>query len=162
GNGALSYSVAASSEAAPRIGHLAIGGRLVTIAQQAVASSPCTFSVWPAGWVAPGNGGTFTFDVQQFGGCAWFTATDATASSWLQVSGDSGNVAVDGTVTYTLTANSDQAHQRSAVIHINAGSPGSGTTEYVVTQDVASGGGGFGPGSGGPPVCEYHVTPFEV
>src|SRR5262249_55050492 len=144
----LTYTIPANPDAMGRTATLVVGGRVVTIVQ-ASAPHTCTFETWPVGWVAPGSGGTFSFSVHQVGGCAWYTAMDVPGPTWIQVSGNSGNVAVDGTVSYTLDANPDTQNRRSATIHIGAGSPGTGSVDYTVTQDASAGSGGSGGGGGG-------------
>ncbi|MGA8130664.1 MAG: BACON domain-containing carbohydrate-binding protein [Syntrophobacteraceae bacterium] len=98
GSGTVTYSVAANTAGASRVGTLTIAGKTFTITQGA---APCTYSLSATSASPAYTGGSATVNVTSLTGCAWTAVSNA---SWISVvSGASGSGS--GTVTYSVTAN---------------------------------------------------------
>ena len=98
GNGTVTYSVAANTTGASRVGTLTIAGKTLTVTQ---AQAPCTYSLSSTSAYPTYTGGSATVNVTSLTGCAW---TAVRTASWISVvSGASGSG--NGTVTYSVAAN---------------------------------------------------------
>jgi hypothetical protein len=122
GSKSVGYSVAANTTPAPRSGTMTIAGVAFPVSQ---AGMTCSFAVTPASANPPATGGNFTAQVTAPSGCAWTAASNL---AWILITaGTSGSG--NGTVNYTVTANTAQA-TRSGALTI-AGQP------LTVTQAAA-------------------------
>jgi hypothetical protein len=108
GNGTVTFSVAANSEAA-RTGTLTIAGRTFTVSQSAAGSPPppppppasCSYSISPDDDDVPMLGGAGHVDVNTTNVCSWTAASNA---AWITiVSGGSGTGR--GRVDYVVLPN---------------------------------------------------------
>src|SRR5262249_28257701 len=127
GNGGVSYSVATNSDATARLGNIVIGGRLITVGQQAAAPPPCPIRLWPFEGHWAGDGGSGAFDVTTTAGCSW---TASTGASWIHVSTNNGDGS--GTTTFTVSSNSG-SNSRTGTIAVGSWPS---TALYTITQDA--------------------------
>jgi hypothetical protein len=132
GNGTVSYSVAANTVAAERIGTITIAGQTFTITQ---AAAGCTFSLTPTGRTAAAGGESNTASVTTATGCSW---TAASGASWIAIAGGASGSG-SGTVSYNVAPNS-AGTQRTGTLSI------AGQT-FTVTQS------GVG--------CSYSISPVS-
>jgi hypothetical protein len=75
----------------------------------------CTYSINPAGQIAPAAGGSFSVNVTTGAGCPWNATVNSSGASWLTInSGATGSG--NGTVTYTVANNPGGARSGSLTI----------------------------------------------
>lgn len=111
GNGTVSYSVAANSGSAQRVGTITIAGQVHSITQSGIA--PCSYSITPASLSFTASGGPGSVSVSAASGCNW-TATSNDA--WITISSGSTGSG-NGTVSYTV-ANNTTTTQRTGTITV--------------------------------------------
>ncbi|MBF0525168.1 MAG: BACON domain-containing protein, partial [Deltaproteobacteria bacterium] len=130
-DGTVNYSVDQNTTPATRIGMILVAGQEVQITQNGI----CTYTIssTTATFSAPAStAGTFNVTTQT--GCAW-TATVTSGGAWLSVlTGAAGNG--NGTVTYTLTANTTGASRVGTIVVADAG--GFTVATHTVTQTACS------------------------
>ena len=99
GNGTVTYSVAANTASAQRVGTITIAGQIHTVIQSGVTA--CSYTISPTSLSYSASGGSGAVNVTTASGCTW-TATSN--NSWITItSGSSGSG--NGTVNYTVAAN---------------------------------------------------------
>ncbi len=134
GNGTVNYSTTPNYVMTPRTGHIWIADTILTVTQ---AASTCSWGLDLYSRSFAATGGTGSFGVYVYGsGCAW---TAASSVSWITITSGSGSA--NGTVSYSVAANTDVA-SRTGAISI------AGTT-FTVTQ------------AGGGSTCTYAITPTQ-
>jgi hypothetical protein len=101
GNGTVGYSVATNTSSSSRTGTLSVAGKTYTVTQQ---GATCSYAVSPTSDSAPAAGGAKSATVTAGSGCAWTATSNA---SWITVTSGSGTG--NGTVSYTVAANSTTA-----------------------------------------------------
>ncbi|MBK7705877.1 MAG: hypothetical protein IPJ30_08875 [Acidobacteria bacterium] len=122
GNGIASLQIAANVGAA-RSGSVTIAGQDYVINQ--AASSSCNYSLSPSSTTISESGGAGNFGVTSNDGCTWSATSNAL---WITTSSTgSGN----GTVTFTVAANSGNARSGSILVAGQA---------FTVNQSAASSG----------------------
>ncbi|MBK8809621.1 MAG: VCBS repeat-containing protein [Acidobacteria bacterium] len=122
GNGTASLQIAANVGAA-RSGSVTIAGQDYVINQ--AASSSCNYSLSPSSTTISESGGAGNFGVTSNDGCTWSATSNAL---WITTSSTgSGN----GTVTFTVAANSGNARSGSILVAGQA---------FTVNQSAASSG----------------------
>ncbi len=99
GNGTVSYTVAANTSAAARIGTITVAGQTVTVTQAGV---PCGFTVSPTTDPAPAGGETSSVSVTAQAECSWTATSNA---AWISLTGRASGSGT-GTVSYSVAANS--------------------------------------------------------
>ncbi|MFY9310991.1 MAG: BACON domain-containing carbohydrate-binding protein [Bacteroidia bacterium] len=158
GNGTVTYTVAANSGTAQRTGSITIGGQTHTVAQSGVTS--CTFTISPLNQTFTSAAGNGTVTVTAANGCNWAATSN---DSWITVtSGSTGSG--NGTVTYTITANSGA--QRVGTITIagqvhSITQSGVSPCSYAITPSSLSFSASGGPGSvtvTAAPGCNWTAT----
>ena len=144
GNDTVTYTVAANSATTQRTGFITIGGQTHTVAQSGVTS--CTFTISPLNQTFTSAAGNGTVTVTAANGCNWAATSN---DSWITVtSGSTGSG--NGTVTYTVTANSGA--QRVGTITIagqihSITQSGISPCSYAITPASLSFSSSGGPGS---------------
>ncbi len=106
GNGSVSFSVAPNT-GATRVGTIITAGQTFTVTQAPL----CTFSLSSSGTTFNPIGGSGSFNVTAFDGCAWNATSD---SAWLTINTGSGNG--NGSVSYSVSPNVQP--QRTGVITV--------------------------------------------
>src|SRR5262245_46000566 len=108
GNGTVAFTVSANTATTSRTGTITAGGQTFTVTQ---AAAPCTYVLSPVSLSVVAGGGTGSFTVTSQGGCAW---TASSGVGWITItSGASGSG--NGTVAFTVAANSTSAERRGVV-----------------------------------------------
>lgn len=111
GNGNVTYTVAANTGTAQRVGTITIAGQVHSVTQSGVA--PCSYTISPNSLTFTASGGPGTVNVTAANNCNW-TAT--TTDSWITInSGSSGSG--NGAVSYTV-ANNTTTTQRTGTITV--------------------------------------------
>ena len=114
GNGTITYSVATNTGTSPRSGTMTIAGLTFTVNQDAAPSS-CAYSISPTKKSFSGSGGTGTVNVTTSSNCSWTAVSNA---SWIVIiSGN--NSSGNGTVTYSVAANTSSATRRGTITIAN-------------------------------------------
>jgi len=131
GTGTVDFSLAANTGAA-RSATITAAGKTFTVSQTAGSTSTCTVTLSPtnASYAAAGGSGSFTVTASD-PSCTWTAAS--TATSWLSVDSGSASGTGNGTVSYTVAANTGAA--RSGAINV-------GGQAFAATQDAGTTGGG--------------------
>ena len=134
GNGTVQYSVAANTGSASRTSSIVAGGQTITITQNGNGPT-CMYGVSPTSASYSATAGSGNITVQTQAGCAWAATSQA---AWLVVtSGASGTG--NGTVQYTVAANTDSASRTSTITVA--------TQTVTITQ------------AGTAPACTYNAAP---
>lgn len=111
GNGSISYSVAANTEAEARSGNVTIGGQIFTVTQ---ATAACTYSISPVSDSFELRGGEGTVSVVAPAGCAWTASSNV---PWLSINSGASGIA-NVTVSYSVAANDPQSAFRVGTMTI--------------------------------------------
>ncbi len=101
GNGTVTYSVAANPGPA-RSGTITIGGQTFTVNQ----GSGCSWGIDPTSASAAAGGGGGSVSVTASAGCGW---TAVSNNGWITVDSGSESGSGNGTVNYTVAANTGPA-----------------------------------------------------
>ena len=126
GNGTVSYTVAANSgNCTNRSGTLTIGGQIFTVNQTAGTGS---YLLATASTNVAATAGSGNVNLTAGTGCAW-TATNNV--SWLTITGGASGTG-NGTVSYTVAANSGNCTNRSGTLTI-------GGQTFTVNQTAGTG-----------------------
>jgi hypothetical protein len=128
GNGTVSYT-AQGNDSAARSGSITVGTQAFAITQDATSTPPppsCTFTIAPASanFVSDGGSGSFAITASD-PSCTW---TASTAAAWMAIDPASASGTGNGTVSYTVQANTAAAR---------SGGITAGTQTFAVTQDAA-------------------------
>ncbi|MBF0549360.1 MAG: BACON domain-containing protein [Deltaproteobacteria bacterium] len=140
GNGAVQYTVATNNSTASRTGTITIQDQTLTVTQlgacsYSISSASATFTA------AASAAGTFSVTTQT--GCAW-TATVTAGGAWLNIAtGSSGSG--NGTVTYTLDANTTGAARAPAGVITISDAANNPVATHTVNQTACTY--GIAPGS---------------
>ncbi len=110
GNGTVSFSVDANTNANDRTGTLNIAGQVFTISQ---AGLGCSFSLNETSVSMGADGGTGSVTVDSLAGCNW---TASSNTSWITISSGT-NGSGEGTVNYTVEESNTSA-ERSGTLTI--------------------------------------------
>jgi hypothetical protein len=130
GPGTVAVDVASNPDSFGRLATLTIGGRSLVLDQ---AGNQCSYSLAPTGVSVGQEGATGSFAVTASNGCSW---TPSSSASWVGVSGSgTGN----GSVTYSVAANTTGA-SRSASVSV-------GNRSFTITQGGS---------------CSYSISPTDV
>ena len=98
GNGSVSYTVAANTDATMRTGTVTIAGQTFTVRQKA---APCTYSISSTTASFSSAGGSASIGVTSSIGCSWTATSNA---SWITITAGS-SASGNGTVGYTVAPN---------------------------------------------------------
>jgi|GEM_PF-1053380 len=98
GNGTVTYSVAANSQAIPRSGTFTVAGKAFTVTQDGV---PCTYTVAPLTASVDFTAATGSVTVTVPGGCNWTAGSNV---PFITIT-SGGNSSGSGTVNYSVLAN---------------------------------------------------------
>ena len=107
GSGVVRFTAAANGGDA-RTGGVTIGGRTVTVTQDA----PCTFAIAPAAIGLPASGGDRSVTVTARVDCAWTAASNV---PWITVTAGS-SASGNGTVTFNVAANGGDARSGALTV----------------------------------------------
>ncbi len=110
GNGTVTYTVAANTTGAARVGTLNIAGSIFTVSQAAII--PCTFTLSPPSRTFSASLGTGAVAVSTASGCAWSAVSN---DSWLTVTGGASGSG-SGSVNFTVSANTGAARTGTITI----------------------------------------------
>ncbi|MDR3719558.1 MAG: BACON domain-containing carbohydrate-binding protein [Bryobacteraceae bacterium] len=126
--------IAANTSAARNV-NLNVAGSAVAISQ---AAAPCSYTLSPTGQFFPASGGSGTFQVIAYTGCAW---TVTSAQSWVTLTGATAGNGT-GTVAYQVAANAG-AERQGTITYLAAGAERNGdfstpATAYTVDQGGAA------------------------
>jgi hypothetical protein len=126
GGASVQISVAANPNATARTASVTIGGKQLTVTQEA---GNCSYALSPTASTqfSPG-GGSGSFSVTCGSGCPW-DASVASTVTWVTLTTKTGSGA--GTVSYTVAKNATGT-TRSATITVNG-------QNYTVTQAASNG-----------------------
>jgi lipoprotein signal peptidase len=126
GTGALTFTAAANTTTATRIGAITLAGQTVAVTQAPIPSS-CSYVISPTSRSVPVSGASGVLSVTATAGCTW-TATSSAA--WLSVTaGSSGSG--NGAVSYIVDVNTAPT-PRSATITV-------GGQTFTVNQNGTAG-----------------------
>jgi hypothetical protein len=138
GDGAVSYTVAANTDATTRTGTISIAGQTFTVTQLPAGgggAEGCTYTLSSGNASAPAAGNTGTVDLSTGTACTWTAVSTVT---WLTItSGTSGTG--NATVAYTVAANASNVARTGTLVI--------GGQTFTVTQDGAN------------TACSYSLTP---
>src|SRR5262249_30544160 len=98
----VSFSVSANGAITARTGSVFLGGRRLTVIQDA---TPCTYSIWPGTTTWAAGGGSGGIDISTQPGCGWWVTTHA---GWVHLANQEGSGVSgsgSGTLWYTVDAN---------------------------------------------------------
>jgi hypothetical protein len=109
GNGTVDYVVAANPAAEARRGGLVVGGQTLEVVQAALT---CQFSLQPSNHEVGAEGGSSSFSVSAPESCNW---TASASHDWITVS-TSGTQGGNGTVNFTVTANTGRAREGAITV----------------------------------------------
>ncbi|MBZ5624998.1 MAG: hypothetical protein LAQ69_40795 [Acidobacteriia bacterium] len=108
GSGTVGYAVSANSATSQRTGTLTIAGSTYTVTQAAAPACPYTLN--PSSASAPAEGISGSVAVTTGSGCPWAAVSGVT---WITV--NSGGGPGNGTVKYTVAANTDPASRNGTI-----------------------------------------------
>jgi Putative binding domain, N-terminal/Viral BACON domain len=139
GSGSITFSAAPNTGAA-RTGTLTIAGETFTVEQE---SGSCTFSLSAASSNAPAGGTNGSVSVTTQPGCTWSAASNA---GWIAVTSGMMGYTGNGTVSFTVAANSGAARSGTLTIAgrtftVNQEGASCSFSISPAGQDVAAGGG---------------------
>jgi uncharacterized repeat protein (TIGR03803 family) len=103
GDGTVSYSVAANTNASEQMGTITIAGQTYTVFEEGAPS--CTYALTSAGANFGAAGGSCNVGVTAANGCAW---TASITNSWITVTAGSSGSGT-GTLSYSVAANTSAA-----------------------------------------------------
>lgn len=107
GSGTINYQVAPNTEASPRSGTIAVGGRVVTISQAAA----CDYNLSPSGVSIGAGAATGSFTVSTASVCGW---TAFSSAAWLTLTGTTSGSG-DGTIAFSAAANTGTGPRTATV-----------------------------------------------
>ena len=140
GTGGAEIALRVGTNTGPaRSGNVEIGGRTVTVSQDA-APQGCAFAIAPSSAIVEAAGQAVTVTVTTAANCAWSVASD---SPWITINGPAGGTG-GGAIALTVAANTGAARAGTVTI---AGQ------RFSVTQAAAS--------TPAPP-CTFAVSPSAV
>lgn len=139
GSGTVGYSVTANAGTAERTGNLTIAGQTIPVTQGAPPAT-CTYALNPTSQAFSDAAGAGNIAVTTTSNCFWRAVSNAT---WITVTAGGDFTAGNGTVTYTVAANTTP-QPRTGTLTI-------GGQTFTVTQAAPGGG-----------ACSYTVTPATV
>ncbi|MBF0536980.1 MAG: DUF1566 domain-containing protein [Nitrospirae bacterium] len=123
GNGSVTYSVTANTDAGQRMGTMTIAGQTFNVTQD---GATCSYSINPTSKQFTSVGGNDSVSVTTGTGCTWGASSDV---SWITLT--SGNIGTgSGGVTYSVAANTT-ANQRMGTMSI-------ARQTFTVYQDAPS------------------------
>ena len=140
-SGAVSLSIAANSGAS-RSGTVSVGGRIVTVTQNAVTDTTCVYTLGsPSQNLSSASGPAAPIGVTAAAGCGW---TAVSTAPWITITSGPGASGI-GVVTFSVAANSGAPRSGTIVIAgqtftVNQASP----CTYAVapgSQQMGAGGG---------------------
>jgi uncharacterized repeat protein (TIGR03803 family) len=103
GDGTVSYSVAANTNASEQMGTITVAGQTYTVFEEGAPS--CTYALTSAGANFGAAGGSCNVGVTAANGCAW---TASTTNGWITVTAGSSGSGT-GTLSYSVAANTSAA-----------------------------------------------------
>jgi hypothetical protein len=110
-SGTVVFSVASNPETLPRTAEIAVGGQIHAITQAGVACQVTSFS--SSGATFPSSGGNGQFSLTTNGpNCEWAAVSSAT---WLQIASGGTGSGEEGTITYTVSANSTTSSRTATI-----------------------------------------------
>ena len=133
GSAVLNYSITANNGAA-RSGTITVNNQTFTINQAAFVPPPpppCSIAISPASATFSSSATTASFNVIIDPGCAWTTVTSATWITYISGASGTGN----GTVNYSVSANTSITSSRSGTITVTSSNPTKAT--FNITQNAA-------------------------
>jgi len=142
GNASVELRVTPNDGSAQRDGNINVNGEQIRVSQRA----PCRFEIAPATHTMTTAGGSGRVTVSTLSDCAWAATTDVGWISLIAPLSGSGN----GTVSFTVAANSGQARTGNVVI---AGQRSTVTQAAVVPPT---------PPPGAPQSCTFTISPTTV
>ncbi|MFM1769790.1 MAG: hypothetical protein RJA22_2319 [Verrucomicrobiota bacterium] len=110
GSGSLQYWVAANPDTTERVGHIQVGGEVVTLRQ---AGRPCVYTLSPTNRNHGTSAATNSFSINADAGCAWAATT---TNAWISLATPVAGTG-PGAVTYQIAANPD-AQERIGHIEV--------------------------------------------
>ena len=140
GNASVELRVTPNDGSAQRDGNINVNGEQIRVSQRA----PCRFEIAPATHTMTTTGGSGRVTVSTLSDCAWAATTDVGWISLIAPLSGSGN----GTVSFTVAANSGQARTGNVVI---AGQRSTVTQAAVVSPTP--------PPGPPPPSCTFTISP---
>jgi Putative binding domain, N-terminal/Viral BACON domain len=126
GTGALTFTAAANTTTATRIGAITLAGQTVAVSQAPVPSS-CSYVISPTSRSVPVSGTSGVLSVTATAGCTWSATSSA---AWLGVT-DGSSGSGNGAVSYIVDANTSPT-PRSATITV-------GGQTFTVNQNGTAG-----------------------
>ena len=133
GSAVLNYSITANNGVA-RSGTITVNNQTFTINQAAFVPPPpppCAISLSPASATFSSSATTASFNVVIDPGCAWTTVTSVTWITYISGASGTGN----GTVNYSVSANTSITSSRSGTITVTSSNPTKAT--FNITQNAA-------------------------
>ena len=156
GNGTAGYTVQPNPTPSQRTGSISVAGQTFIVAQ----SSVCLYTLTPGQSTVPVNGGTGTFTVTTTAGCVW---TAQSSVDWVTVTAGASGTG-NGTVTFSVAANSDNVPRSTSITVANTGfivsQPAAGC-ELTINPGTATFASEGGTGSidvAGPSACSWSAT----
>ena len=154
GTGSVAVTVGVNTGGA-RAGRIDAGGASVTIAQDAAAPAPCTFTLSASRNPVPAQAGSFTLDVFTAAHCGWSAASTA---GWIGVS--TAPMTGSGSVSFSVRPN--MGDPREDAITVDKASvvirqDGCVTGVGPAVQQLPSGAGGGKVGVTAPAACAWSV-----
>jgi hypothetical protein len=138
GPGTVVYTVTANSSTQSRTGTLSIGGQTHTVAQQGHETTVCSYEISPGSADFGKDEARGTLGVNAQEECVWTATSNA---SWLIVT-SGGQGTGNGTVSYTVTRNTDVAGRNAAI------TVGDKTFSVRQAGDIGN--------------CQYSVAPVQL
>ena len=111
GSAMVTFEVRGNSTSSARTGTVTIAGQTFTAMQESGASDNCDYTISPTAQSFPAAGGSGTVNVATAEGCVWQAVSNA---SWITIT--SGNGMGNGTMTYSVAANSSQTSRHTKII----------------------------------------------
>ncbi len=142
GNGTVSYSVAANTNASERTGTITIAGQTYTVFE---GGASCTYTLSATSTNAAAGGGSGSVSVTASNGCAW---TAISNSGFIAITSGTNGTG-DGVVNYTVAANSNTVSQTGSLTiagqTYTITQVAAPVTEMILYSFVGSPGDGDGP-----------------
>lgn len=111
GNDMATYEVRENLTRSARLGTLTIGGRILTVVQDAGLDGDCSYSTWPSSRVFGPAGGADSISVGAEERCAWQAAADVGWITFTSIGIGIGN----GGVTYSVAPNPGAAGRKGRI-----------------------------------------------